>query len=582
MPFLRDIESVRAEVQASRQWRDKHLGVWNDLIHEVTGPNYREAQEGAEEGENFALAYVSLVLPRIAFDVPRMMVRSDDPEGELLAEELQLALNVWAPRANLRSEAQRIAMDFLLCWGVTLTVNEKRSARRTDLGGAGYSPRIYRIAPDRFLIDPAAEDPTEARFMGHTSIRDRESLIQHATENPDDGWDIEALESLAAPEDVHEGGDTSALMPNGMMGHVKKDVPHRDEIEVTELWVPEMDCDGCVDGKHHGTIITVAEASSGVSQFVREPRPYYGPPSGPYDMAGAYCVPGDCYPLGPLTAAYGMVHELNSHMEYVSESVKHYRRVIFVDKKKAKLAQNIASSPDMFVVPVDDLDPDSFFVAEFGGITAQQMQWAQMSRERLERLTGINETIRGNVTGDATATEVQTASASSSLRIEFIKRQYIESMTRTMRKVAWYLCMDKQVRVPLGSQGQRLTRPAGVFTGGNIDPGDVDLEIDAFSVERTDDALLQRRAVEMLQMTLQLAQAKLQLPGGANYDDLADRIGEMLNMPGLGDVLKVKEQGLGIAGGGAGPQTIGAAPQSGPATMGGLVRGAGANAGRRS
>jgi hypothetical protein len=582
VPFLSEIEDVRRELDAAREWRNKHLGVWSDLIAEVTGSSYREVQEGVEEGENFALAYVSLVLPRVAFDVPKVVARSDDPEGSILAEELELALNTWAPRANLRNEAQRVAMDFLLSWGVTLTVNEKRSARRTDLGGAGYSPRVYRISPDRFFLDPAAEDQTEARYMGHSFVRSREAMIDHALANPGEGWIVEAIESLAASEDVHETGEIGAQMPNGIHGNVKRDVPFRDEIEITEIWVPELDHPDSKAGQHHGTIITVGESASGVAEFVREPRPYYGPPSGPYDVAGAYIVPGDCWPLGPLTAAYGMVRELNSHMEYVSESVKHYRRVIFVDKRKTKLAQNIASTPDLFVVPVDDLDPDSFFVAEFGGITQQQMQWAQMSRERLERLTGINEVIRGNVTGQATATEVQTASASSGLRIEFIKRQFIESMNRVMRKVAWYMCVDKQVRVPLGSVGQRLTRPASMFLGGRIDPGDVDLDIDAFSVERTDDALLQRRAVEMLQMTLQLAQAKLALPGGANYDDLADRIGQMLNMPEFGDVLRVQQpMQLGMGGMGGMPG-IGTAPQAGPATLGGLNGSAAAGIGRRS
>lgn len=554
------------EIKAARKWRDRHLSQWPDLVGKMGGVGYRDADANAVEGENFALSYISLVLPRIAHDVPRVSVATDDPEQAVIADELEVALNQWAKRTRLRQTLAACATDMLLTYGVGMVSHEPDPNAKIDLGGAGYTPRIYRVPPQAFLIDPACDDTARARYMGHEFAMDYADLRERA--ESEDGWLMENVDSLTPASDLDR---------HRFVADDKREVPDRAEVMVTELWLPEAEGEGHRKGRHHGVIVTLAENADGASRLVREPRPYFGPPGGPYVLFGAYTVPGDAYPLGPMAAAFGLVEELDEHMRFVQRSAGQYRRLLLVNGSQTKLAQSIHSSPDRAVVPVEgELNPDSVREVELGGVTNEQLEWAAMSRDRLERLTGINEVIRGQVTGQATATEVQTANTSSGLRIEWIKRQFLDACDTLLSRVAWFMVTDKQVKVPLGHEGMRRFGERRTYRGGGIDFGQIDLEIDGYSVERTSDQMMQRRAIELLQMALQLAQAKAALGPAADWDRIADAIGEMLNIRDFGAYFRSAQQqqmGMPLAAPGVGqaPQTAGGSPGGLAAALQGMT-----------
>ena len=76
--MLRIDETFRQEVSAARNWRDKHLMHWKAMKERFTGPAYRHENyvEGADI-ENIVGQYVSLVLPRVAYDYPRIHVTAN-------------------------------------------------------------------------------------------------------------------------------------------------------------------------------------------------------------------------------------------------------------------------------------------------------------------------------------------------------------------------------------------------------------------------------------------------------------------------------------------------------------------------
>ena len=532
-------DSIRREVESAERFRDTHLSSFRTMVEKYHGPGYRDdrADPYIDEPENFGHEYVSLVLPRIIHDTPKFRVKLGEPMLDLMiGRRLQIAINRWSRITKLRRTLERVATDMLFTYGVALTVSEPRpEVRRTD-GKEPYLPRIYRISPDRFFMDPAATHIEDARFMGHCYAMDRNDLIARAED--DDTYDIEAIMSIPSGTDLDEVRDD-----NG------RDIEDRKELAVYEVWVPEADQSMAeqIDellgpGMVNGTIYTFVKGRSKSSKwdgYIRKPIPYFGPRNGPYTVFGVYTVPDDPYPLSPLMAIQSQTEDLNAHLTSVRSSAAAYKRLVMVDARNAKLAQDIKDRPHDYIILSESLDKDKVVNLEVGGITQQQVQYSQMAQDRLDRVSGIHDAMRGNIQGSATATEVAVAESSATMRMAHLKRQFQESVDDLARSVLWYMWHDDRVAFPLGREGaEALLEADPKFTGGVRMPGWEDLEVavDAYSMERVSEALVQKRAMELLQITTSVAQGMMAMPF-IKWREILSVVGDSLNMPHLSDMI---------------------------------------------
>ena len=107
-----DLHSLVREVEAAEDFRDQHLREWRRLIERYHGPAYRGGDTGEDDPENFVHEYVSLIMPRIVHDSPRVRVKSSRPVSQsMTAGVLQVALNRWTKMTKLRNTLERIATD---------------------------------------------------------------------------------------------------------------------------------------------------------------------------------------------------------------------------------------------------------------------------------------------------------------------------------------------------------------------------------------------------------------------------------------------------------------------------------------
>ncbi len=539
-----DLASLVREIESAESFRDTHLVEWKSLIERFHGPSYRESREQMDDPENFILEYIALLLPRIVHDNPTVRVKSARPVSQSeAAGVLQIGINRWCKMVGVRNTLERIATDMLLAYGVALTVNEPRKGYVTSLTEDPYLPRVYRISPDRFFIDPAATHLDEARYMGHCWITDRDDLL--ASAESDKTWDIDVIERVAANTGVSDVRDDI---------DIDRNIPDRKELVVYEVWVPELHdeaaelIDSVTDrAMFNGTIYTVVkgQAESGKKAnmgMARAPRPYYGPRTGPYTVFGVYTVPDDPYPLSPIMALMPQIDDVNMHLRNMRYSASAYKRLLAVDARNAKMAQDIRDREDLYVVLADNLDPDALRTIEVGGITAQQVQYAAMAQDRLDRVSGIHDAMRGNVSGTATATEVQVAESSSGLRISHLKRQFQESVNRCLRSVGWFMFYDDKVVFPVGEDGIAIMgEPEPIFSAmamvGVFD--DLDIDVEAYSMERVSEGLLQRRSVELLQVIGNISQAVVAAPH-VDWKQVLSVVGNAMNMPNLGDMIDLR------------------------------------------
>lgn len=532
-------DSIRREVESAERFRDTHLASLRTMVEKYHGPSFRDdrADPYIDDPENFGHEYVSLVLPRIIHDTPKFRVKLGEPMLDLMiGRRLQIAINRWSRITKLRRTLERVATDMLFTYGVALTVSEPRpEVRKTD-GKEPYLPRVYRISPERFFMDPAATHIEDARFMGHCYAMDKNDLVSRA-EN-DKTYDLEAILSIPSGTDLDEIRDD-----NG------RDIEDRKELAVYEVWVPEADESVAEEidellgpGMVNGTIYTFVKGRSKSSKwdgYIRKPIPYFGPRNGPYTVFGVYTVPDDPYPLSPLMAIQSQVEDLNAHLTSVRSSAAAYKRLVMVDARNSKLAQDIKDRPHDYIILSESLDKDKVVNLEVGGITQQQVQYSQMAQDRLDRVSGIHDAMRGNISGSATATEVAVAESSATMRMAHLKRQFQESVDDLARSVLWYMWHDDRVAFPLGREGaEALLEADPKFTGGVRMPGWEDLEVavDAYSMERVSEALVQKRAMELLQITTSVAQGMMAMPF-IKWREILSVVGDALNMPHLADMI---------------------------------------------
>jgi len=554
------LENIRREVESAEKFRDAHLSSLRSMIEKYHGPAYRDDRSdfSNDDPENFSHEYVSLVLPRIIHDNPKFRVRLADPIIDLiLGRRMQIAINRWVRITKLRKTLERIATDMLFSYGVALTVSEPRPEVRPIGGKEPYLPRVYRISPERFFIDPAATDIEDARYMGHCYAIDKEDLLAKSVDDP--SWDSDAISGIADNTDLEDSRDDTG-----------RNIENRKELGVYEIWVPEID-DSIAElvdqlfGKSmvNGTIYTIVK-SGGINGkfegFIRKPIPFFGPASGPYTMFGVYTVPDDPYPLSPLIAIQSQITDLNACLVSMRSSAAAYKRLVMVDSRNHKLAQDIKDKPHDYIVLSESLDKERVVNLEIGGITTQQVNYSQIAQDRLDRVSGIHDAMRGNIGGGATATEVAVAESSATMRMSHLKRQFQEAIDDLGRSVCWYMWHDDRIFLPLGKEGvEQLLEADPIFTGGVRISGweDLEVSVDAYSMERVSEALVQKRAMDLLQITSTVAQSAMMLPN-VKWKELLSVVGDALNVPHLADMIDVPSMNQPQQGG---PQMGGPVPE---------------------
>ena len=561
------IASIRDEIDRAEYFRDLHLQTPKELREWFCGQGYRDGY-GVNHPENAVHAYISMVLPRIIHDNPKVRVTSARPQVQRTAcVAMKAALNRWSKMTKVRGTIERIATDMLLGWGVSLTVNEPKGHERKWDGDGPYLPRVYRIDPARFIIDPAAMHWEEARFMGHVWVTDKEDLLRRA--EMDETWNKEVIEGLATNNGVDELRDS-------------RDIPERYELAIYEIWVPEMGeaaaeliDEAADDALFNGTIWTIAKYQGGTDkcecQLIRKPLPYYGPATGPYTVFGAFTVPNDPYPLSPIVACRDQIQYCNDMALSQQENQKRYKRILVGDAKNPKFLQDVVNAPDMYVFAEAGLDARSLQPVEVGGSTNQHIQSVETAKERLDRALGMSDAMRGNVAGSASATEVAVAESASTMRIAHLKRAFQDACDTVFRNVGWYMFHDGRISIPVGGEDTRavgMTDP--VFVGG-LKVGaweDMQIDVDAYSMERTSEMLSQKRALETFQVITTAAQAIPAMPW-VKWRDLLSFLGDAQNVPQMQDfidesVLQQMQQAQQAAPAPSGIPAEGGVPSGGP------------------
>lgn len=537
--FPREPEYLWREIRNAEQKRNAHIHILEDMVQEyVGGFHYSREMEPTQWPENHYGEFLRLTTSRVVHNNPRWRVKSRRPavQGEI-SQMFQLALNRWTHDVHLRKFLKDQYRTGCFMWAPSIISSDRMPWMHTQHKEPVYWPTVASIEPKDFYFDPVATTYQVSRFRGHRYRIDKDDLLERA--KTEEGWEESAIRHTA--EDVTQP-DEEGIADSGV------DDIDRKQVLVYETWVPEIHT-GDPDEGYNGTIFTIAageEKGSGreFTEFLREPYPFYGPPKGPYQMFGAYSVPGNPFPLSPFVMTRQQLEMLNAVMSSAISSAKEYKRIVFYDASNPDLARKAKDTPDGFMVPVVGLEKDTgIHEVEFGGVSDQIIKQLAMLHDLADRNTGVFQTMRGEISGE-TATEISVASENAEEAIAYLRQEFDDYTVNVGESAAWYIWHDDRVEISVGADMQNP------MMGGMIDPAyfggqmseehgafeDLELDIEPFSMPRVNGALARAQYLEMLNVIASIAPLIPQTPW-INWKLLTRRGADNMNDPDFDDII---------------------------------------------
>lgn len=557
--------ALMEQIKSAENFRDESLRCFDDMVSAYHGSAYHGGRADDSVGNHY-FEFLSLKVPRVAFNNPRVRVDSSKTgERGMRARATQHALNRWNKDTNFKRLAEKLAVDYFFAWGATVTTLRPRPGF-DEPEDPIYWPQVLRLDQKLFGFDSQARSFEEARFVFHVNVMDHEDLMDlaradaEAPENEREGWNIEAVKKM------HSSGVADLVPNHGATGT-------REKVAWYEVWIPGL----CVDPKntpergYHGIVVSLAmDAGAQEYDYICEPRDFYGPRWGPYTLYGCYTVPNKPWPLSALTATKAAADELRLHAGTVSAAAANYKRVILMKESQRGLANKIKSGKHDYVYTIKGFDKDSIVPVEIGGPTEEMLLVEQRAQANLDRKTGVLESQRGEVSGDATATENAIANVASMTRDDWQAHKFWAACERNLATVAWYLRVEDRVVMELEPEAQKDfggTAPP-LYHGGKVtaenwpglrrrlvkldprlnrslppdnqppldDPDlsksmdDDEISIEIGSMARKDEKQRQVEALDRLSVFTQVGQMMLTMPN-ANWAAVLEDIAKSWNWP---------------------------------------------------
>lgn len=439
------------KIRSAENLRDEALSKYDDMVAAYHTPLYEKG--GKSLLKNHYFEYIALRIAARAYHNPMVTVDTNLSGGRRVeARGYQHAMNQWLRDTNFRDIAERLSVNYDFSWSVAVTTSEPRPGE-DSFEDPIYWPSVMEVDNRLFAFDPCSRTYGDAKWASHAVVARKSELLDRADQDNERGvdgqWDISAINSMVVGE-----------FPKDYSRFEKDSDESERSVCYYNVWVPSMKVDESKTSAmgYHGAWLTLGYCMSGgrkSAKMLRPPRDAWVPRWGPYTLIGCYTVPGKPWPLSALLPTWRLVEETNAHMQTISRAQRNYKRLVFVKETNTKLADAIKSGKHDYIYPVTNFEANQASQYEVAGATTEMVQVAEMFSKWLDTESGISDPQRGNVSGDATATENAIANVASTTREAWQVNKFDSGIERLLTTVLWYIVNDDRIVSALGDEAQR-------------------------------------------------------------------------------------------------------------------------------
>jgi hypothetical protein len=250
-------------------------------------------------------------------------------------------------------------------------------------------------------------------------------------------------------------------------------------------------------------------------------------------------VPGQAGPLGPISASWANTIEENAVDQSFATAVKSYKNLFVYDNSLEDVAQKLAAAPHLSMVGVQGFERAKAGSFTHGGPTEFHAAYLAHVRARNDRGLGVNDQLRAMVGQSDSATESTLAAAANDVTLDTMRRETYAAAERIGRTAMWYMYHMETVEFPLGGDAaEELGLEKPHFFGGigpklKIPFEAIGLRIEAYSMERTNEARRQAAILQAINLMGSLATLPTQAPYFA-YGEILQALGDSIGLPEMG------------------------------------------------
>jgi len=229
---------------------------------------------------NLFQQFVKGHLITLAFNNPKFSVNARTLSGRGLDQRIEQMLDAYMDILNFNTVQKQLALDSAFGWAVCKVVDGPPPKGITSV----VAPRVYRIPPDNFIVDPSAASFEEATFSADLYLVDLEEAKQF------EGYDPVLRETLRPFTDV---SSTSRTVPEDFSADEVFIVPYT---RLVDVYIPTT-----------STLYTYAANTDSFEQIAsQEPLRVVQVPINPYVVASLLNIPNQLTEIARLSALRGL------------------------------------------------------------------------------------------------------------------------------------------------------------------------------------------------------------------------------------------------------------------------------------
>jgi len=533
-----DPDDLMRRVAEDEAYIDPSLKKRDELIETYASSFHLGKSGKADEPENHPFEFTSLFLPLLAYTNPRVRLGTASRSRQKPAvQALNHAINRWVTQTGFVRLAEKLAMDYFFGWGATVaSVGPRPGMWENDQ--PDWWPMLYRVSPRQFGFDHTAYSFEQAEHVWWSSAADHAEMVEMArmdaerAEKDREGWIADRVREMS---------------PGGGMDRIKaekqEDADLRNQVLYYNVWVPgaRVKEENTPEKGYSGAIFTFAWSTGDAGIEIREPYDYRGHPDGPATLWGCYTVPDEALPLSPLIPTAQLQKDLNRVARANTAASLSWKRTLVTEDDQ--LANDIKYGVHDGIAVAESVNKDNLHVYESGGLSDQGLAQEGRLRDQLDRNSGIFDAMRGNVTGDATATENMIAGSAASNRQGFIIKKFVDAASAALERPLAHMYWEDRIIYDLGPEiaAQQGAQPGqtAYFYGGKAEENgpfeELELTVMPQSMGRRSPQQDKEEAMGLLALMGQLSEL-VQLNPFADVGRVAELIAEPMGYPDLPDL----------------------------------------------
>lgn len=451
-----DPDNVAIEIEAWARKMETVFSGWDRQVSEFASSNYASDGNYKDEfPENHRFEWVDTMRSQFVTGVPQCNLRTmtNDLQARLSASAIKHTINRIARDANWKRLHYKLFMDWAFRRASWMYYRKPEvHLDRGPLDGPVMRPGVMRVPPKRLIYDARALEWEETLLRGHESIISKRTLQR---QNPESGWYLDVIEGLQVGAGLE-----------GILSQEQLNSGNRDDVKAIQLWFPDeqLDEDLGPEQGFFGTIRVFAqcERNQGRSHCgnlaeIKAPVAWFGPRTGPYGMSGQHYVPDNVEPLSLFIALEHVAKSMAMRSKTLELAMAQYKTFLLESTGTRNLAMLIKNAKHGGIVKAKGFDKNKAMQYTVGGIDAAMAAHYQFEQQRMDRLSGLTATQRGEITGGSTATAESLAAGGSAARAAGMRASFYEIPTEMFQAMGWIVDGDDQFYTKLPPQVEAET-----------------------------------------------------------------------------------------------------------------------------